>query len=231
MGLRMRDGRRDRAASSYRDSRPIATTSRLAQSCSIRCVAPRSRQCHNSLMKPAALLCGTLLAAVLAAQTDFTKPAPAGARVTMASAAPVTLTPAKPGSVELQFRVAPGFHINSNKPSNEFLIPTVLTLDAQTGLMISKVTYPPAEDVAFAFSPNEKLNVYTGDFTIGAQVRAASSTPVGRYRIHGRLTAQACDNKMCYPPKDIPVAFDVQVRRAPSGTPRRNPGQSPHVKR
>ncbi len=183
-------------------------------------------------MKIAAMLCGMMLTGLLPAQQDLTAPAPAKARVSMAPASPVTVTPAKPAHVELQFRVASGYHINSNKPGNEFLVPTVLKLDAQTGLVISKVTYPRGEDQSFPFSPNEKLNVYSGDFMISAQVRTANSTPVGRYRIHGRLTAQACDNKMCYPPKDMPVAFDVQVKRASAarGT-RRNPGQSPHVKR
>jgi hypothetical protein len=173
--------------------------------------------------------CSLLLSALLLAQDDLMpKPRPK-VFVSMAPAATVTVTPGRPAYAQLQFRVNPGYHINSHKPTSELLIATALKLDAQTGLVISKITYPEGENLTFPFAPDEKLNVYTGDFAISAQVSAARSTPPGRYRIHGRLVSQACDNKACYPPKNLPVAFDVQVLKAPVTRTRRNPGQSPHV--
>ncbi len=172
-----------------------------------------------------------LAASCAFAQGDLTGPARVKTAVTMAPVAPVRVTPGRPARVELNFRVASGYHINSNQPRSKFLIPTTLKLNAQTGLMIGKITYPRGQDLSFAFAPNEKLNVYSGDFAITAQVSTALDTPVGRYRIHGELTSQACDNKACYPPKAVPVAFDVRVQKLSSTRPRRNPGQSPHIKR
>jgi hypothetical protein len=46
--------------------------------------------------------------------------------------------------------------------------------------------------------------------------------------MHGVLRYQACDNAACYPPKTVPVRFDVKVVKEPT-TGRRNPAQSPHV--
>lgn len=177
------------------------------------------------------LICVLLMAGSVFAQDDLLPRAQSKIAVTMAPAAPITVTPGKPAHVELQFRVSPGYHINSNKPNSDLLIPTVLKLDAQTGLLVGKVTYPEGENLTFPFAPNEKLNVYTGDFAITAQISAAKSTPAGHYRIHGQLTSQACDNKACYPPKNLPVAFDINVRKAASARTRRSPGQSPHVHR
>ncbi len=171
-----------------------------------------------------------LVAAGLAAQDDLIPAAKPKSVISMAPAPLVAVVPGKVARVELQFRVAPGYHINSNKPNSEYLIPTALKLDAQTGLALSKVTYPPGEDLTFSFSPKDKLNVYAGDFAISAQVSAALGTPLGRYRIHGRLISQACDNRQCYAPKTLPVAFDVQVRKAASVHSRRNPAQSPHIR-
>lgn len=149
-------------------------------------------------------------------------------------AAPVALVTVRAGSrsrVELPFRVLPGFHINSNKPNSELLIPTSINFDVPTNISIGKVQYPVGKDESFAFAPKEKLSVYTGDFSVHALVVAARSTPPGRYRVHGRLKYQACDNRACYPPSQVPVSFDVSVKKAATSRTRRNPGQSPHIKR
>ena len=130
--------------------------------------------------------------------------------------------------VELQFRVAGGFHINSNKPTAEYLIPTTLKLDAPTDLVVGKITYPPGEEASFAFAPNEKLSVYAGEFTVNVQVRPLSTVLPGKYEFHGILRYQACDNAQCYPPKNTPVQFEVKVVKTPPPH-HANPAQSPHV--
>jgi len=183
---------------------------------------------------PVALALVTL--AALALTQDIDKPltpasaTPQPARVMVA---PVPLLPVRAGRsarVEMAFRIAPGFHINSNQPNSDLLVPTVVKLNPPTNLSIAKLTYPTGQDLNFPFAPHEKLNVYTGDFSVGALVSAARTTPPGRYRVHGTLKYQACDNKACYPPSQVPVAFDVKIGK-PAGTQRirRNPAQSPHV--
>ncbi len=150
-------------------------------------------------------------------------------RVTLAPVGPVSVRAGNSAQVQLDFRVAPGFHINSNKPNSDLLVPTVIKLNPPTDLAVAKVTYPPGHDLSFAFAPDEKLNVYTGDFSLGAMVRAARSMPPGRYRVQGDLKYQACDDKSCYPPTQVPVAFDVQIGKAASTRTRRDPAQSPHI--
>lgn len=136
----------------------------------------------------------------------------------------------KPGAVELHFRVPGGYHINSNTPKSEFLIPTALKLDALTDIVVGKISYPPGRDMAFPFSPNEKLNVYTGDFAVQVVVRPLHNVIPGKYMFHGELKYQACDNAACYPPKKLPVQFEIKVAKA-AAPPRSNPAQSPHVHR
>lgn len=130
--------------------------------------------------------------------------------------------------VNLNFRVAPGFHINSNTPKSEFLIPTNLKMDLPTDIVLGKIAYPAGRDVSFPFSPDEALSVYTGDFTIAVAVHPLRSVVPGKYVMHGVLRYQACDNAQCFPPKTLPVSFDVKVVKEPPG-PRHNPAQSPHV--
>ena len=154
---------------------------------------------------------------------------PQVAKVTVAAGTVVTVRSGSTATVHLPFRVVPGFHINSHKPGSELLIPTVLHMDPPTDIEIAKIEYPSGRELSFDFAPNEKLNVYAGDFDVSAMVRPARNTSPGRYRVHGNLRYQACDNRACYPPTQVPVAFDVKVLKPASTRVRRNPRQSPHI--
>lgn len=153
---------------------------------------------------------------------------PQGPAVKMAPAPLITAVQGKPATVPLSFRVASGFHINSNKPKSEFLIPTVLKVEATTDIVIGKTTYPDGQDMSFSFAPDEKLNVYTGDFKVDVLVHPLLSVQAGKYIVRGTLKYQACDNSACYPPKQLPISFDVKIAKAAS-TAKKNPAQSPHA--
>lgn len=148
--------------------------------------------------------------------------------VVMAAVPLVTAPRAAQTMVSLDFRVPPGYHINSNTPKSEFLIPTSLKMDLPTDIILGKIKYPDGEDLSFPFSPDEKLNVYTGDFRIVVAVHPLLAVTPGKYIMHGVLRYQACDNSACYPPKTVRVEFNVKVVKEPPQH-HANPAQSPHV--
>ena len=173
---------------------------------------------HKSMMVCAlALLAGSALAQSGKAPS-----------VTMAPVALVTAPRATQTMVDLNFRVARGFHVNSNTPKSEFLIPTALKMDLPTDIILGKIDYPDGKDLSFPFSPDDALNVYTGDFTVTVAVHPLHAVVPGKYIMHGVLRYQACDNAQCFPPKTVPVSFEVKVVKEPPG-PSHNPAQSPHV--
>jgi thiol:disulfide interchange protein len=142
----------------------------------------------------------------------------------------VTAQRAQATMVNLNFRVPPGYHINSNTPKSEFLIATALKMDLPTDIILGKIEYPAGEDRSFPFSPDEKLSVYSGDFTITVAVHPLHSVVPGKYEMRGVLRYQACDNAACYPPKNLPVNFEVKVvKEPPAASNHRNPAQSPNV--
>jgi len=173
---------------------------------------------------------GVFVVLFAAAIAQAQSPAGRAPTVTVAPVEPVTVTRGQGGTATLHFRVAPGYHINSNTPKSEFLIPTALKMDAPTDIALTKVSYPAGKDMSFPFAPDEKLNVYTGDFAITMTVRPLHTVQPGKYAIHGDLKYQACDNAACYPPKQLPVEFEVKILKgaAPVG---KNPPQSPHAHR
>jgi hypothetical protein len=183
---------------------------------------------HRSAKKPSTrerflLIAWLLVALPVAAQVPGKAPS-----VTVAAVPLTTAQRAQATMVNLNFRVPPGYHINSNTPKSEFLIPTALKMDLPTDIILGKIEYPAGEETTFPFSPDEKLSVYGGDFTIAVAVHPLHSVVPGKYVMHGVLRYQACDNAACYPPKALPVSFEVKVVKEPP-VHHANPAQSPHV--
>jgi hypothetical protein len=81
--------------------------------------------------------------------------------VSIGTVPPVSAPRSQATMVDLNFRVPPGYHINSNTPKSEFLIPTQLKMDLPTDIVLGKIDYPAGEDLVFPFQPDEKLSVYT----------------------------------------------------------------------
>lgn len=116
-----------------------------------------------------------------------------------------TVTAGKPSVVELHFRVNEGLHINSHTPREKSLIPTQLMVGEPTGVNVASVDFPAGSDYSPAFSPNDKLSVYTGEFVLRAHVTAQR----GDHLVQAALRYQACDAHSCYPPKTAPIAMSV----------------------
>lgn len=157
-------------------------------------------------MKWAPLLLALLSAVALAQEPGTKVPS-----VELASVGKVHVKAGGAATVQLDFRVGSEFHINSNKPKSELLIPTVLKLTPTAPVAVASVKYPDGQDMSLPFSPNEKLSVYSGDFTITAVIKAPANAPNGDFPVSGSLHFQACDRSACYPPRSIPVSFNVSV--------------------
>jgi hypothetical protein len=117
----------------------------------------------------------------------------------------VTVPAAKPTTIALHFRIAPGLHINSHTPRQEELIPTTLTIPADSGVRLDGAAFPPGADFTLPLDPTTKLSVYSGEFIIQARIVAMP----GDHLVEARLRYQACDNSACMPPRTITVAIDV----------------------
>jgi Disulphide bond corrector protein DsbC len=152
------------------------------------------------------------LLVILAAGLAFAQsPGEKQPSVIMAPVGNVELRAGASTDLSLDFRIGSDFHINSNKPKAEYLIPTVLKLNPSEPVTVADVKYPAGEEMSFAFSPNEKLSVYSGDFTINTVLKAPASAAAGTYPVKGELRFQACDRSACYPPRSLPVQFQVTV--------------------
>jgi DsbC/DsbD-like thiol-disulfide interchange protein len=113
-------------------------------------------------------------------------------------------------------QISPGYHINDNKPTLDYLIPTELQLEPSKEVSVTKLVYPKGELKSFAFS-DAKLSVYEGTLEVGALLKIARTTRPGTYTLKGKFAYQACNDHACLPPRSVPVTLAVKV--VPRGAP------------
>ncbi len=107
----------------------------------------------------------------------------------------------------LRVTVLPGFHVNSDKPKEEYLIPLKLTWSSGP-LETKSISYPKPEEVKVG---NDLLNVFTGTFEIQTQFKAPDGATAGDATVTGRLRYQACNTTMCFRPASIDVTVPVTI--------------------
>ena len=146
-------------------------------------------------------------------------PSVAGAQPPRATVAPITESEAVAAGSDtrlaLTVTLPAKLHVQSDKPRDPSLIPTVLTVEAPSGVRVSNLIYPHPEDFLLE-GEKVPLLVFDNEFVVGATISVDSSVPPGELKIPGRFRYQACDDKMCFQPRT--ERFEWNVRVVAAGT-------------
>jgi DsbC/DsbD-like thiol-disulfide interchange protein len=137
-----------------------------------------------------------------------------------AQTAPTVLTVTAPSGISakagettkatLSVTVASGYHANSNKPVDAYLIPLRLTWNPGGPLTAASVVFPKPQTQKLGFSA-KPVSVFTGNFDIVTQFKVASDAVPGTSTATGKLHYQACDDRSCLPPATIEVSVPVAI--------------------
>ena len=129
--------------------------------------------------------------------------------------------PVRPGqavTLTIDMQIEKGWHVNSARPTLEYLIPTRVTFPDLDARQVVDVAYPEGHLVELKFAPGETLSVYEGKTTIRATIRPPADAPLGRTEMPGRLTYQACSDKACLPPETREFRLALLLEGAPVET-------------
>ena len=113
-------------------------------------------------------------------------------------------------TVTLKVSLPPGFHANSATPTDPNLIPLVLkwTGGPLTG---AAITYPKPQLEQYSFTAGKSISVVTGDFSFVTKFQVPASAAQGPATETGTIRYQACNDRMCFPPKTVNVNLTVDV--------------------
>ena len=126
----------------------------------------------------------------------------------------VTSVITRPGTnklIPVYISVKKGFHIQANKVTDEFIIPTTLEVDSSEVLSIGKQKYPKPKKFRLA-GTIQSMPVYDGIFKILIQCKVKESAQKGKYTLQAKLHYQACDYKTCFFPKTVVFPIEVNVK-------------------
>ncbi len=118
--------------------------------------------------------------------------------------------PGKSYPILLEVNVREGYHINSDKPIQPNLIPTVVTFTASDDrVAVGRTVYPEPELKLFKFSP-EKLAVYDGRVYLATSISFNEGIS-GDITLTAKLKYQACTDEACFLPSELEAAATLKI--------------------
>ncbi|MEQ1947064.1 MAG: protein-disulfide reductase DsbD domain-containing protein [Bryobacteraceae bacterium] len=113
------------------------------------------------------------------------------------------------GVITLQLRE--GYHVNSNAPADQYLIPLKLTWTPGQ-VEAASVDFPKPQSVKLGFSEKPVL-IFSNTFQITTHFKTTASAMPGLALATGKLRYQACNDKMCLAPKTVDVTIPVEISK------------------
>jgi len=124
--------------------------------------------------------------------------------------------PGKPvpagGEAELtiELQIARSYHINSNRPLQDYLIPTSVEFDPSPGVTFDEAIFPEALVKKLPVS-DTPMSVYERTVKITAAIRLEENFAHKEVIVQGRVRSQACDSNSCLPPVWTPFSVMAPV--------------------
>jgi hypothetical protein len=112
-------------------------------------------------------------------------------------------------TARITVHVQEGYHVNSIKPTEDYMIPFKLTWDKGVFEFVD-AQYPEPKMQKYAFAP-KPIAVYSGTFDIVSKFKVPANAPQGISGLSGKLRYQACNDVMCLPPKTVDIKLPVET--------------------
>jgi hypothetical protein len=103
-----------------------------------------------------------------------------------------------------------GYHVNSNRPLEKFLIATQLQIEAPKGIRIGPIIYPRALRRLLKFSKS-KVSVFEGHTVMRFTVTVPRDFSGNFAELKARLRFQSCNDDLCFPPQTREVRLQLNV--------------------
>ena len=118
-------------------------------------------------------------------------------------------------ALALDIDLKPNMHVYA--PGVEHYIPIKWTMKESPAFIANEITMPPSKMLHLPVI-DETVPAYTGHFRILRDITIAAEPKVkplastsGEFTVEGTLRYQACDDRICYIPQDLPLKWTFQL--------------------
>jgi DsbC/DsbD-like thiol-disulfide interchange protein len=111
-------------------------------------------------------------------------------------------------TLTLEIALKPGMHVYA--PAVDGYIPITWSMAPNEAIVAHAVVTPPAQMLRLE-ALDETLPVYSGSFRLSRDITVSKSAK-GPLTLGGTFRYQACDDRMCYLPKTVPLKWTLDVQ-------------------
>ncbi|KAF0153252.1 MAG: thioredoxin [Ignavibacteria bacterium] len=108
-----------------------------------------------------------------------------------------------------------GWHINSHKPNDEFLIPTTV-VSGNNAFPISKIVFPKPMELELSFS-DKPVSVFEGETKIELTFKIDKNAKTEKVNIPIEFGYQGCNDQTCLPPTTDKINLTLDITEYASG--------------
>jgi thiol:disulfide interchange protein DsbD len=111
---------------------------------------------------------------------------------------------------DLIFEIEDEWHINSNKPNEDFLIPSQITVEPKEKFSLVSTVFPKAEQLNFSFS-DKPVSVFEKINTVKVTLKVKENISTENDDLKIKFSYQACNNQTCLAPNAAFLNIKVKV--------------------
>jgi len=122
-----------------------------------------------------------------------------------------SISSAAPGGsypADIRLTMLPGWHVNSARPYQDWLIAAEVTFDTLGGITPHSIEYPDGHDTQLA---GETISVYSGTTNIPFTITFSKDLAPGEYSLPVHVTYQPCNDTECRAPKTVDESLALVV--------------------
>ncbi|MCA9092304.1 MAG: DUF255 domain-containing protein [Planctomycetaceae bacterium] len=110
----------------------------------------------------------------------------------------------------IRMKMEEGWHVNANKPGNEFAVATELELKSTSKTKISRILFPKGDKVQ-----EEGLEGFTYQYAEQADIKGLLEVPAGSAgkpeELTFTITFQACNKERCLKPDELTATVNIEI--------------------
>jgi DsbC/DsbD-like thiol-disulfide interchange protein len=122
----------------------------------------------------------------------------------------LTIQAGKTGTITILINVKDGYHIQSNKTKDEFLIPTTIEIENNKYFETGKAAFPSTKKFRLQ-GTEEDLDVFGNYIEVKIPLQINTMVKKGNHSIRAKLKYQACDERTCLAPKTIDFIINLHI--------------------
>lgn len=118
----------------------------------------------------------------------------------------------KESNIEVILQIKDGWHINSDKPLDDNLSPTVVSLNNNPEVKIVKISYPDPIITKLQFSQSQ-MALFEGEAVVKIQLMVNKGVKEKTIKLKGEVQYQPCNNQTCLFPTSKTFTIELKLKK------------------